>query len=263
MSRAGAKAMMQDPLPVDPRSIRIVLAGTTHPGNIGAAARAMKTMGLSTLYLVAPGADPLCEEAVRRAAGAEDILHGAKTVPDLLPAIAQCGLVFGTSARARAVEWPTLDAHTAAGQLVAAAASGPVALLFGPERNGLSNVEVERCSALVSIPANPAYSSLNLASAVQILAYEIRRHLESPAGADVSETREQYADPVQLDGFYQHLARTLEDLEFVKSSSSRKLLRKFTRLFNRARLRAEEVDMLRGVLTAAQSAAGRDSGRKA
>lgn len=247
--------MSKETSAIYPKLFRIVLVGTTHPGNIGAAARAMKTMGLSTLYLVAPQADPTCEEARRRAAGADDVLDNVVIVPDLLRAIAGCRFVLGTSARARAIEWPTVDAATAAEQLVRNAGHGSVALLFGPERNGLSNMDVERCQALVTIPANPDYSSLNLASAVQILAYEIRCRLDGGVDKYTALAEEDYADPVQLDGFYQHLARTLEDLDFVKSNTSIKLLRKFVRLFNRARLRVDEVDLLRGVLTATQNAA--------
>jgi len=251
--------MSKDYLIKDPRSIRIVLVGTTHAGNIGAAARAMKTMGLATMFLVAPQADHDSEEAQRRSAGAEDILASAVVVQDLLEAISGCRLVVGTSARSRAVDWPTLDPTAAAEQLVAAAATGPVALLFGPERTGLDNFQVERCHALVTIPANPEYSSLNLASAVQIMAYEIRRSLTSDV--ELVSAEEACADPVELDKLYRHLADTLNDLDFIKSSPSTKLLRKFVRLINRAHMRSDEVDLLRGVLAAAQAAA-RGAGKR-
>lgn len=234
-------------------NVRIVLLGTTHSGNIGAAARAMKTMGLSSLYLVAPKAEPHNDEARRRAAGADDVLDSAIIVPDLLQALAGCGFVVGSSARSRSIEWPLLGPVSAAQELVSTAKQAPVALLFGPERNGLNNEEVEYCNALVTIPANPEYSSLNLASAVQIMGYEIFRQFadKSHASAPVPS----YADPVQLRQLYQHLSSTLDELEFVKSKSSTKLLRKFVRLLHRARMREDEVDMVRGVLTAIQSVA--------
>ncbi len=234
-------------------NIRIVLLGTTHSGNIGATARAMKTMGLRSLYLVAPKAEPCNEEARRRAAGADDVLENAKVVPELLQALTGCGFVVGSSARPRSIEWPALSPAAAARELVAVSATTPVAVLFGPERNGLDNNEVEFCNALVTIPANPEYSSLNLASAVQIMSYEIFGQLkENPT----TITQDQpLADPVQLRQLYQHLATTLDELAFIKSGSSTKLLRKFVRLLHRARMREDEVDMLRGVLTAIRAVA--------
>ena len=153
--------------------IRIVLVGTTHPGNIGAVARAMKTMALDNLWLVAPKQFPSAE-ATARASGADDLLARARICTDLSEAIEGCRLVVGASARLRTVQWPQMAPRECARALLSEATAGPVAILFGRESSGLSNQELDRCSHLVHIPSNPEFSSLNLAAAVQILTYEIR-----------------------------------------------------------------------------------------
>ena len=153
-------------------NIRIVLVNTSHPGNIGACARAMKTMGLSALTLVQPKIFPSAE-AIARAAGAEDILDNASVCDSLGQALSGCVLVIGSSARARTIEWPLLIPRECASRLVQEAAHAPVALVFGREHSGLSNEELDRCHFLTRIPANPAFASLNIASAVQVFAYEI------------------------------------------------------------------------------------------
>jgi TrmH family RNA methyltransferase len=154
-------------------AIRIVLVDTSHPGNIGASARAMKNMGLVSLVLVRPQAYPDAE-ATARASGAADLLEKARVCASVDEAIGDCGLVLGTTARARSANWRVLDARAAAAEAAAAAVAKPVAILFGGERNGLANEALERCQALIRIPADDAYDALNLAQAVQVVCYEIR-----------------------------------------------------------------------------------------
>jgi tRNA (cytidine32/uridine32-2'-O)-methyltransferase len=227
-------------------NIRIVLVGTTHPGNIGATARAMKTMGLSELYLVRPKLYP-CAEATARASGADDVLAGARVCQSLGEAIASCGLVFGASARLRSLPWPQLDAHESAQQLMLEAARAPVALLFGRESSGLTNEELERCHCLVTIPADPQYNSLNLAAAVQVLCYEIfmaamtapqMNHPDVPALATAD----------QMEHFYVHLEQVLLASGFLNPENPKKLMRRLRRLFNRARPDSVEINILRGIL---------------
>jgi tRNA/rRNA methyltransferase/tRNA (cytidine32/uridine32-2'-O)-methyltransferase len=169
--------------------VRVVLVESSHPGNIGAAARAMKGMGLSRLALVRPQGFPSAE-ATARASGADDLLQGARVVDDLPGAIADCGLVIGTSARARTLAWPEVDARTGARLLLAAAGRGPVAVVFGRERWGLTNAEVDHCRYLLRIPCNPAFSSLNLAAAVQVVAYELWMAARSAGEAPGARTEE-------------------------------------------------------------------------
>ena len=160
-------------------SIRIVLVGTTHPGNIGAVARAMKNMGLSELHLVRPKYFPH-EEATARASGADDVLEHARVHQTLADAVEDCVYVAGTSARTRALSWPTLAPAECAQKLLTDASRGPVAAVFGPEKNGLCNEDMDLCDSLMTIPTDPDFSSLNLAMAVQVLSYEIRRATAEP-----------------------------------------------------------------------------------
>lgn len=231
--------------------IRFTLVETSHPGNIGGVARAMKCMEQSRLVLVSPGKFPH-SDATSRAAGAEDLLQQARVCSSLNEAVSDCVFVVGTTARQRAVGWPVEAPRIAARRIVDEAAAGPVALLFGRERNGLTNAEVELCNLLVRIPTGPGYASLNLASAAQIMAYEI--YLAAGAAANQAPPGEAAADQGSLEGFYEHLERTLLDLEFMKSKHSTRLMRKLIRLFNRARPTPEELNILRGILTAAQAA---------
>lgn len=233
-------------------NIRIVLVRPTHPGNVGATARAMKNMSLRSLYLVSPENFP-SPQATDRAVGADDILQNAMICPSLDEALKDCHLVMGTSARQRRIEWPELDPETSARRLVDGAQHGPVALLFGQERTGLLNAELDRCQFVVTIPADEEYSSLNLACAVQILAYEIHRAALSGAAASVTAAR--VGKPVSsedMQRFYRHLEEVLHEIGFLDPANPRRLMRRVTRLFNRAGLDHNELNILRGILTAVQ-----------
>jgi tRNA (cytidine32/uridine32-2'-O)-methyltransferase len=235
--------------------IRFVLVETTHTGNIGAAARAMKTMGLSRLELVKPLSGPDAE-ALARASGADDLLQRAGIHADLVGSLAGCRLVIGSSARQRSVEWPLLEPPDAARLLVAEAALGEVALVFGRESSGLSNEELARCHYLVQIPTDPGFSSLNLAAAVQVLAYEIRRAWREGRGERLPEEPRDLATAEALEGFHAHLAQTLAELGFRDPDQSTRLLMRLRRLFNRARPDRVELNILRGILSAAQGRKG-------
>ena len=244
--------------------IQIVLVEPSHPGNIGAVARAMKTMGLETLHLINPKKFPHYE-ASKRAAGGESVLDSAKVFDRLAESLADCTLVLGTSVRDREISWPTNDPRDSA-QLVSQHLLqfgehelGQVAVVFGRESSGLSNAELQLCHAQLRIDANPEYSSLNLASAVQIIAYELRVALIYAGRANQSQPltaadkRKLPATEAQREGHLQHLQKVLADVDFVKSESSTVLLRKLTRLYSKAELTVEEVQILRGILTAVQN----------
>ena len=232
--------------------IRCVLVETTHTGNLGAAARALKTMGLTRLELVKPRHPPDAE-ALARAAGADDLLQRAGTHQHLVGALAGCRLVIGASARQRTVEWPLLEPPAAARLLLAEAAAGEVALVLGRESSGLTNEELAHCHYLVQIPTNPEFSSLNVAAAVQVLAYEIRRAWREGQGEPTcAEEPRDLATAEALDAFHDHLARTLVEIGFRDPEQSSRLLMRLRRLFNRARLDWIEINILRGILSAAQ-----------
>ncbi|MCS3460084.1 tRNA (cytosine(32)/uridine(32)-2'-O)-methyltransferase TrmJ [Aeromonas rivuli] len=232
--------------------IRIVLVNTSHTGNMGSAARAMKTMGLSNMILVDPQELP-DSHANALAAGASDILANARVVATLDEAIADCALVIGTSARSRTLSWPMLDPREAGEQLVREANQHPVALVFGRERTGLTNDELQKCHFHVAIPANPEYSSLNLAMAVQTLCYEIRMHwLASQEQVPEPMNEVAYPSGEQLDGFYRHLEQTLLQTGFISEEHPGQVINKLRRLFNRARPEAVELNILRGILTSVQ-----------
>jgi tRNA (cytidine32/uridine32-2'-O)-methyltransferase len=238
-------------------NIRIVLVETSHPGNIGAAARAMKNMRLSRLDLVAPQHYP-SEEATSRASGADDLLAQARVHPSLDQALSGCRLVVGTSARPRTVSWPVLAPHEAAQRLVDESGQGDVALLFGREKSGLSNSELDRCNYLVHIPTNPDYSSLNLGAAVQVLSYELL--LAALGGRQPSqEEPRDLATAEMMQGFHEHLIQALDDVGFTDPEQSEKLLRRLRRLFQRARPDKDEINILRGIFSAMQ---GRKSARR-
>jgi tRNA (cytidine32/uridine32-2'-O)-methyltransferase len=239
-------------------SIRIVLVDTSHPGNIGAAARAMKNMGLSELVLVRPQQFPDAE-ATSRASGAADLLQAARVVPTIGEAIGDCGLVIGTSARPRAAHWTVLDPPAAAARALEASATRPAAILFGGERNGLSNEDLAACHALVNIPADPAYESLNLAQAVQILTWEIRR--AGPATPRRLPPESPPATAVQMAHLREHLAVVLAELGFQDERNVANLVARIERLLARAVPDDKEVQILRGVLTAVQRSAGRGGQR--
>lgn len=243
---------MSDPS-IAPR-IRFVLVGTQHPGNMGAAARAMKTMGLARLVLVAPE-KPLDEDASRRSAGAEDVLGDAPVVATLADAVADCTLVLGCTARARRVQLEELLPTVAAARVAAKAGEGAeVAIVFGRERTGLTNEELQLCHAAVHIPSDPAFSSLNLAAAVQVLAYEVRMRLLGDAATPVVEPglREQPASHEQMESFFGQLGETLDEIEFHKGRAPESAMRKLRRLFLRSEPSEQEVRLLRGILADAQ-----------
>lgn len=244
--------------------VRMVLVGTQHPGNIGSAARALKTMGLSRLVLVAPERFPHAE-ADALAAGAGDLLESARVLQDPAGAVAECRLVLGCTARDRRIALPMLSPREAAVRAAETArAGGEVALLFGRERTGLDNAELQLCHAAVHIPANPDYSSLNLAAAVQVLAYELRLALlAAPEGSAAGDEGrgEPPATHVQLEGLFAQLAETLDAIDFHKGRAPESAMRKLRRLFLRAGLNEREVRLLRGVLADAQRMARIVSGR--
>ena len=226
---------------------RIVLVNTSHPGNIGAAARAMKNMGLCELCLVDPQRYPSAE-ATARASGADDLLAQAKCFGTLDEAIADAVLVIGASARSRSLPVPRLDPRTCARLLDEQPDAGTVAILFGRERTGLSNEELDRCHYLLQIPCNPEYPSLNIAAAVQIIAYEISM-LGGHEGWG-GEPEIYYATAQQMEQFYYHLEESLVELEFLDPANPKQLMRRLRRMFGRTRPDQNEINILRGILTA-------------
>lgn len=232
--------------------VRIVLVEPTHPGNIGAAARAMKAMGLGELCLVAPRTFPSAE-ATARAAGADDVLHRALVLESVDDALADCGLVLGTTARLRRIEWPVIDAREGACRAVAQSARSPVAVVFGRERSGLTNAEIDRCNALIRIPAAERFSSLNVAAAVQIVAYEMRVAAFGE-GVPKALPRARAATADELEGFYRHLEATLVEIGYLDPDAPKLLMRRLRRLFSRVEPDRAEINILRGILTAAARA---------
>ncbi len=232
--------------------IYIVLVATTHPGNIGAAARAMKNMGLSQLRLVQPKHFP-CAEATERASGADDVLAKAQVFNSLADSIQDCHLVMGTSARQRRIAWPLLTPRTCAEKVLNTQET--VALVFGREHAGLTNEELDHCHYMIQIPTNPAFSSLNVASAVQVFAYEIYAQSLSlqtfPPENNIPDEHNPVSQ-VQMAQFYEHLEQTLIEIEFFDPEKPRLLKRRLQRLFNRAQPEQTEINILRGILTAMQ-----------
>lgn len=231
-------------------NIRIVLVNTTHPGNIGGVARAMKNMGLSRLYLVAPLKFPH-EQAVWRAASAADVLENAVVTATVEEAIADCQFVVGTSARERRIPWPLLDPRQCAERIDTVSGQEQVAVMFGREDRGLTNDELQLCNLHLNIPTSDAYSSLNLAMAVQIVCYELRMLQVQPALAKTED--EQWDTPFStvenLERFYVHLEQTLTDIEFLDPAAPRQLMARLRRLYGRVRLDEMELNILRGILT--------------
>lgn len=227
--------------------LSIILVEPSHTGNIGSVARAMKTMGLTRLVVVNPVLKP-DSQSYALASGAADILDMARFYNNLSEAIASCTLVVGTSARARKLSWPALMPEKAAGLLVDVAQSSEVALIFGRERFGLTNEELQQCHYHVTIPASAEYNSLNLAMAVQILTYEIRKATlrktsDLPPANDIPVFAE-------LERFYCHLEQTLQKINFIHSAHQGKVMTKLRRLYTRARPEKQELNILRGILTA-------------
>ena len=243
-----------------PREIRIVLVETSHPGNIGAAARAMKTMCLDRLVLVRPKAFPH-SDASARASGALEVLERAEVVDDLDTAVAGCALVAGTSARPRTLGPTCLAPRECVAQLFKVPADQNVALVFGRERSGLTNEELDRCQIHLTIPANPDYASLNLAAAVQVVTYELMlARAESPAEAPAPQPASvPLATADELEAFFVHLESAARDSGFLHPDHPRKLMRRLRLLFGRARPDQNEINILRGLLNALQSGGQRDA----
>lgn len=230
----------------DLKQVRIVLVNPSHPGNIGATARAMKNMGLSELYLVDPLKFP-DPQAVARASGADDILDKAKVVTSIQDAVMGCERILGTSARERRLEQPLLSPEECAREVIKNARQ-KTAILFGRESVGLMNHEISLCHAHIVIPTAPDFSSLNLAQAVQIICYAL--HCAAITGKEpptMAETRE-LASAEKVLGFYEHLQKTLIDIKFLNPAQPKMLMQRLQRLFNRATLDTTEINILRGVL---------------
>ncbi len=241
-------------------NIQITLVETSHPGNIGAAARAMKTMGRSRLCLVRPKYFPNAE-ATARASGADDILLNARLVDSLDEALENCHLVVGASNRPRTIGAPVLDARSGAQRLVTTSRQGCVALLFGREHSGLSNRELDRCHFQLTIPAVEDFPSLNIAAAVQIMAYELRlAGLSRGSGAEATAVSAVTMD--EMERFYHHLERVLVAIEFLDPDNPRHLMRRLRRLYNRLSPDCNEMNILRGILTAVQKQIATRDGRQ-
>ncbi len=235
-------------------NIRIVLVKTYHPGNIGAAARAMKNMGLTRLYLVEPNDFPSFE-ASQRASSASDILENAVVVDNLQAALEGCTLTVGTTARLRAVKWPQVDSRECGELLIKESQHHEVALVFGRERTGLHNEELELCQYLVNIPTGEAYTSLNVAQAVQVLCYEIlmaSRIDEAAPEVVIKDEKDILATNDQLEGMYNHYQDALTDMNFFGKRNPEHIMRKLRCLYGKARPTQREVQILRGILSYAQ-----------
>jgi tRNA/rRNA methyltransferase/tRNA (cytidine32/uridine32-2'-O)-methyltransferase len=233
--------------------IKIVLVETTHPGNIGAVARAMKNMAVTNLCLVSPKTFP-CAEATARAAGSDDILARTQICDSLQEAIADCQLVIGTSARCRTISWPELSPRECAEKVVIHEPKQKVAILFGRENSGLNNQEMDLCHFLLRIPCNQNYSSLNIAAAVQVICYElfVASGIEQPP--QVGDKGEcPLASAAQMESFYEHLHQALCDIGFITNPDKTKsIMRRLRRIYNRIQLDTKELDILRGILRMSQ-----------
>ena len=226
-------------------NIRVVLSHTTHPGNIGAAARAMKTMGLRHLYLINPRYFP-DPQADAMAAGADDILRDAVVCSSIDEALQGVGFTVAMSARVGDISIEVKSPREAMPLLLQQAAQQPVALLFGTEMSGLTNEEMGKAQMLVNIPANPDFSSLNLAAAVQVMGYELNVAAQSYVPV-MPEVRP--APHEQVEGFFAHLEKTLFEIGFFTTQNPARLMQRLRRLYARARLEGEEVNILRGILS--------------
>jgi len=227
--------------------VRIVLIDPSHPGNIGSVARAMKNMALNDLVLVRPRSFPH-PEAVALAAGADDVLDTARIVGSVAEAISDCAFIAGTTSRPRSYHWEFTTPRDVSTRIVALPEENRCALLFGSERFGLGTEDLNHCNVLVRIPANPAYCSLNLAMSVQLLAYEIFMAREQPHSHMQLEMP--LASSGDMEHFYAHLARVLEDIQFEDRTGY--LMERLRRLFNRAQLDQNEINIMRGILSAVQ-----------
>jgi tRNA (cytidine32/uridine32-2'-O)-methyltransferase len=234
--------------------VRFILIEPSHPGNVGAVARAMKTMGFSDLTLVNPTAQ-INGEARARSSGALDVLMSARICSTFEEAVGDCGLVIGASARRRRLSMPEFNPRECAAAVIEDSLEKPAALVFGTERAGLQNAEIDRCNGLVYIPSNPEYNSLNLAMAVQIIAYELRLAQDIDTKLDLRESP--LAGAADMEMFYAHLERVLRGSGFLNPGNPRQLMRRLRRLFNRAQLDENELNIMRGVLSSLVPGSGR------
>ena len=234
-------------------NIRVVLVETSHPGNIGAAARAMKTMGYKKLYLVNPKIYPSAE-ATARAAGADDILADATVCPSLGAAVKDCPTVIASTARLRNITLPVYSPREYAPILSEIIHFNPIALVFGRENSGLSNTELELCNVILQIPTAPAFTSLNVAAAVQILCYEFAQSQIRSS----TKAANRKATTAEMQYLYAHLEQAMIDVDFLDPKRPRKLMRRLKCLFNRAQLDANELNIMRGFLNAVQNACSRE-----
>ena len=243
-------------------NIRIVLVETSHPGNVGAVARAMKNMLLESLYLVQPKQFP-DSHAMARSSGAIDVLNNAVVCDSLAEAVSDCRLIIAASARSRSIPWPTTTAPEAAQKLIDASQQGPVALVFGREDRGLNNEELDHCHCMVQLPANPDFSSLNIAAAVQVFSYEIRKTFLAGFSQHPKPFSAEPAGPSELDDdkpasslnikrLFNHLESTLVQVNFMPAHRTRTLMRKLMRFFYKSQITEEEVRIFRGILTELQ-----------
>ncbi|MEE9266086.1 MAG: RNA methyltransferase [Gammaproteobacteria bacterium] len=244
-------------------AVRVVLVDTSHPGNIGAVARAMWAMGLARLSLVRPKHFPSAD-ATARAAGADALLYHAQVSDSLEQALADCAWVVGTSVRSRRLELPRLTPRGFAARAVEEARHGEVALVFGREQAGLSNQELDQCQAVASVATNPDFNSLNLAAAVQVFTYELQLAFCDGTRASVAGSSDNGAGTTtaaELEGLYTHLEQALTDIGYYDRQAPKLLMRRLRHLYGRARPDRAELNILRGILTASQRAAGKNRGR--
>ena len=234
------------------KQFRIILCETSHPGNIGSVARAMKTMGFSDLYLVNPKDFP-SRQAKALACGAEDILQKATIVLSLEAALKNINHVIGFTARKRELTQPHKNVRDLSIQLINEASNNKIAIIFGNETNGLSNLELQHCQSLGFIDANSKYSSLNLAHAVQIVCHEIRMMGELPVKNKIlNQVAKKYVSHDIQNGFYKHLEEILDEIGFLKKIQADRLMMRLRLLFNRTKMEKEEVNILRGILSEIQ-----------
>lgn len=235
-------------------TIKIVLVETTHPGNIGAVARAMKNMKMHNLWLVAPKIFPSAD-ATSRASGADDVLAGATVCQTLQEAIADCQLVIGASARGRTISWPEMTPRECAEKVLIKDPGNTVAIVFGRENSGLKNHELDLCHFLLRIPCNSEYSSLNIAAAVQVVCYELFVASGMAAQEEIfvgDKGEDPLATAAQMESFYAHMAEALTDIGFMHPAKSRSIMRRLRRIYNRVQMDTKELDILRGILRMSQ-----------
>ncbi len=233
--------------------IKIILVETSHPGNIGAVARAMKNMSMTELRLVSPKIFPSAE-ATSRASGADDILAKATVYSSLREAISDCELVLGTSARCRTISWPEMTPKECADKIVKTDTHQKTAIIFGRENSGLKNHELDLCHYLLRIPCNSEYSSLNIAAAVQVVCYELFVSGGKQTPIIIGDRGKiPKATTLQMESFYTHMHETLTDIGFIHPDKSKSIMRRLRRIFNRVNLDVKELDILRGILRMSQA----------